>query len=74
MIVVGYNLTDVFIFEGSNMVQLTIATSKPRKSVPVETSYYLIVNTLDGTATGLPLSLEFDCVSIYFSDTLSLCT
>ena len=61
----GYNLTDVIIFERSNMVQLTIATSKPRKSVPVETSFYLAVNTLDGTATGLPLSLEFDCVYIH---------
>ena len=65
MIVVGYNLTDVIIFEGSNMAQLTIATSKPRKNVPVETSFSFIVNTLDGTATGLLLSLEFDCVYIH---------
>ena len=49
----GYTMTDVIVSESDEEVQLTIAISIPPGADPIETSFSLIVNTLDGTATGL---------------------
>ena len=57
MIVVGYTETDVTVSESDGVAQLTVAISLPPEDVPIETPFYLIVNTLNGTATGLPWSL-----------------
>ena len=57
MIVVGYTETDVTVSESDGVAQLTAAISLPPEDVPIETPFYLIVNTLNGTATGLPWSL-----------------
>ena len=52
MIVVGYNETNVTASESDGEAQLTIAISMPAREVSIETFFYLIVNTLNGTATG----------------------
>ena len=52
VIVVGYIHTNVTVSESTGVVQLTIAISMPPRGVSIETSFYLIVNTLNGTATG----------------------
>ena len=54
VITVGYALTDVIVLESNGVAQLTVAISMPPGGVPIETSFYLRVNTLDGTAEGLP--------------------
>ena len=48
---VGYNVTSVTVPESDEVATLTVAISMPPG--PIETSFYLIVNTSDGTATGL---------------------
>ena len=50
----GYNQTAVNVSESDGMAQLTVAISVPPGADPIETSFYLIVNTLDGTARDLP--------------------
>ena len=52
VIVVGYIQTNVTVSESDGVAQLTAAISMPHRGVPIETSFYLIVNTLNGTATG----------------------
>ena len=52
VIVVGYNETNVTASESTGAAQLTVAISVPAREVSIETSFYLIVNTLNGTATG----------------------
>ena len=54
MIAVGYIPTNanVTVFESTGVAQLTVAISVPAREVSIETSFYLIVNTLNGTATG----------------------
>ena len=47
----GYNVTNVTVPESDEVATLTVAISMPPG--PIETSFYLIVNTSDGTATGL---------------------
>ena len=47
----GYNVTNVTVPESGKVATLTVAISMPPG--PIETSFYLIVNTSDGTATGL---------------------
>ena len=51
---VGYTVTDMTISESDGETQLTVAITMPPEKVSIETSFYLIVNTSDGTATGLP--------------------
>ena len=62
---VGYVRTDVTVLESDGVATLTVAISMPPKADPIETSFYLLVNTMDGSATeaGLPQSQMFVCVS-----------
>ena len=71
---VGYVQTNVTVFESDGVARLTVAISVPPGADPIETSFYLLVNTMDGSATaaGLSQSVEFDCVHIHFSGTQSL--
>ena len=50
----GYALTDVKVSESDGVPQLTVDISMPPGGIPIETSFCLRVNTLDGTAEGLP--------------------
>ena len=50
-IIVGYIVTDVNVSESDGEATLTVAITMPTDSI--ETSFSLIVNTIDGTATGL---------------------
>ena len=70
-ITVGFVDTNVTVFESDGVATLTVAISVPPGADPIETSFFLLVNTVDGSATaaGLSQSLEFDCVPIHFSDT-----
>ena len=70
----GYVQTDITIIESDGLVQVAVPISMPSEADPIETSFYLLVNTLDGSATGrgLPQSLMFDSVPIHFSGTQSL--
>ena len=62
----GYVNTTVIIFESDGVAKLTVAISSPHGAVQIETSFFLLVSTLDGTATGLSWSsrLEFDFLHI----------
>ena len=60
MITVGYVDTSVTVLESAGVAQLTVAISVPPQGDPIETSFFLLVNTNDGTATGLSPCLEFD--------------
>ena len=60
---VGYIVTDVNVSESDGEATLTVAITMPPGADPIETSFSLIVNTLDGTATGLALSLALSHVS-----------
>ena len=53
-IIVGYTVTDVTVSESDGEATLTVAITMPPRTDPIETSFSLLVNTLDGTATGLP--------------------
>ena len=50
---VGYIQVTVNVSESDGMAQLTVAISMPPGTVPIETSFYLLVNTIDGSE-GLP--------------------
>ena len=50
-ILVGYIVTTVNVSESDGEATLTVAITMPTD--PIETSFSLIVNTIDGTATGL---------------------
>ena len=58
VVVVGYIQTIVTVLESDRVaqLQLTVATS----AAQLDSSFSLLVNTSDGTATGLSSSLEFD--------------
>ena len=49
----GYVETVVTVLESDRVAQLTVAISMPPGADPIETSFFLLVNTSDGTATGL---------------------
>ena len=59
VIVAGYIVTDMTVSESTGAAQLTVAISVPAREVSIETSFYLIVNTLNGTATGY---LTMECI------------
>ena len=61
----GYARTNVTVLESNGVATLTVAISMPSEGVAIETSFYLIVNTMDGSATeaGLPQSQMFVCYS-----------
>ena len=54
MIVVGYNRTNVNVFEADRQPELIVSINQPAQVNLFENSFYLLVNTQDGTATGLP--------------------
>ena len=58
----GYVDTSVTVLEDAGVAQLTVAISVPPQGDPIETSFFLLVNTNDGTATAAGLSsyLEID--------------
>ena len=61
----GYVHTAVTVYENEGVAQLTVGISMPPRAVPIETSFSLLVNTVNGAATGLPWRsrLEFNlCV------------
>ena len=62
VITVGYTVTDVTVLESDGVATLTVAITMPLRGDPIETSFSLLVNTMDGTAAGVPWSLEFDYV------------
>ena len=53
---VGYIQVTVNVSESEEMAQLTVAISMPPGTDPIETSFYLLVNTMDGSEDllGLP--------------------
>ena len=76
MITVGYVQTAVNVSEREGIAQLSVAILMPSGTDPIETSFYLLVNTLDGAALavdlpGLPLNLF---IPINYSDMQSLLT
>ena len=56
MTVLGYVQTDVTltVIESDGVVHLTVGITVPTQTYQIEPSFYLLVNTFDGTATGLP--------------------
>ena len=56
MITVGYVVTDVSVPERAGVAQLTAAVSAPNASTTIEASFFLLMNTVDGTATAAGLS------------------
>ena len=58
-ITVGYTLTDVTVLETDGVARLTVTITMPSEADLIDTSFFLLVNTLDGTATGVQCSLEF---------------
>ena len=73
MITVGYVQTAVSVPESAGVAQLTVAISIPPQGDPIETSFFLLVYTNDGTATaaGLSSCLEFDLHTVSTSLPLS---
>ena len=55
----GYTLSDVTVLETDGVVRLTVTITMPSEADLIDTSFFLLVNTLDGTATGVQWSLEF---------------
>ena len=51
--VVGYVRTAVTAFEHDGVAQLTVVVSVPSQTYEMEQYFSLLVNTLDGTATGV---------------------
>ena len=72
-VTVGYVQTDVTVPESAGVAQLTVAISVPPGTDPIETSFFLLVNTNDGTATagGLSSCLEIDLHTVNNSLPLS---
>ena len=64
---VGYVRTNVTVFESDGVATLTVAISMPPEDITIETSFYLLVNTIDGSATeaALPQSQTLLCVLIH---------
>ena len=55
VITVGYVNTAVSVFESAGVAELTVAISVPNPSVTIETSFFLLVDTSDGSATAAGL-------------------
>ena len=58
-ITVGYILSDVTVLETDGIARLTVTITMPSEADLIDTSFFLLINTLDGTATGVQWSLEF---------------
>ena len=61
-ITVGYTVTDVTVLETDGVARLTVSITMPSEADLIDTSFFLLVNTFDGTATGVQWSLEFGYV------------
>ena len=63
-ITVGYVDTSVTVLESAGVAQLTVAISIPSQGDQIDISFFLLVNTNDGTATagGLSSCLELHTV------------
>ena len=59
-IIVCFIQAAVTVLESNGLAQLTVAITMPVRADPIELSFFLLVNTLDGTATGLLPSLKTD--------------
>ena len=57
---VGYVHTSATVLESDGVAQLTVAISTPPGTDPIEMSFFLLVNTVDQTATGLLWRLGSD--------------
>ena len=55
VITMGYVDTAVSVFESAGVAELTVAISVPNASVTIETSFFLLVDTSDGSATAAGL-------------------
>ena len=55
----GYTLSDMTVLETDEITRLTVAITMPSEADLIDTSFFLLVNTLDGTVTGVQWSLEF---------------
>ena len=55
----GYTLSDVTVLETDGVARLTVTITMPSEADLIDTSFFLLVNTLDETATGVQWSLEF---------------
>ena len=62
----GYNQTAVNVSESDGMAQLTVTVLMPPEADPIETSFYLIVNTSDGTARDLPGLPWLNFIMVYW--------
>ena len=71
VITVGYVDTAVSVSESAGVAELTVAISAPNPSVAIETSFFLLVNTSDGTATAAGLSSCLDQFDIHTHTHLS---
>ena len=63
----GYVQTAVSIPESAGVAQLTVAISVPPQADPIETSFFLLVNTNDGTAIAaglLSACFQFDLQTV----------
>ena len=55
-IMVGYAQSSESFLEGGGVARLTVAISVPSEACPIEMLFFLLVNTLDETATATGLS------------------
>ena len=59
---VGYANTAVSVLENEGVAQLTVAISMPPRTVPIETSFSLLINTVNGAATGLSEDIDWSSI------------
>ena len=52
-ITVSYTSSDVTVLETDGVARLTAAITMPSEADLIDTSFFLLVSTLDGTATGV---------------------
>ena len=52
-ITVGYTLSDLTVLETDGVARLTVTITMPSEADLIYTSFFLLVNTLAGTATGV---------------------
>ena len=55
----GYTLSDVTVLETDGVARLSVTITMPSEADLIDTSFFLLVNTLDGTATGVQWSWNF---------------
>ena len=58
-ITVGYTLSDLTVLETDGVARLSATITMPSEADLIDTSFFLLVNTLDGTTTGVQWSWNF---------------